>query len=66
MKHTQCLLRFRMTTMFVIAYSSKSVADEEPASVKDCKMKGSNIVDCRNMGFLKIPYDIFSASKKIM
>ena len=57
-------LRFLMTTMFVKAYSSKLVVDEEPASVKDCKMKGSNIVDCRNMGFLSVSYDIFSTSCK--
>ena len=59
-------LRLLITTMFLIAYSSKSVADEGPASVKDCKMKDPETVDCRNMGFLNVPYDIFSTSKKIM
>ena len=49
-----------------MTYFSKSVAEERPPSVKDCKIKDWQTIDCRNMGFLNIPYDIFSTHRKIM
>ena len=47
-------------------YSGVLLCNERLPSVKDCKKPKSKPIDCRNMGFSNVPYDIFSIPGKIL
>ena len=58
-------LRGLITIILVLMQSGASLCNERLPSVKDCKGPKSKPIDCRNMGFSNVPYDIFSIPGKM-